>query len=69
MNLIFQQIVLLDHEGNRAIKETGLYATDDTDDVDDNNVDDNNVDTDANVKKVKTNKTKNATADGTQVKK
>ncbi len=64
MNLIFQQIVLLDHEGNRAIKETGLYATDDTDDVDDNN-----VDTDANVKKVKTNKTKNATADGTQVKK
>ncbi len=64
MNLIFQQIVLLDHEGNRAIKETGLYATDDTDDVEDHN-----VDTDANVKKVKTNKTKNATADGTQVKK
>jgi hypothetical protein len=61
MSSIFQQIVLLDHEGNRAIKETGLYATDDTDD--------NNVDTDANVKKVKTSKTKNATADGTQVKK
>ena len=54
----FVQIVLLDHEGNRGIKETGIYATDDGSNEDNN---------DAVVKKGKGHKSKNASSSGAQV--